>query len=89
MEKKRETAIVVLTYCDGDDETYVHLYHTREAAIDCIVEDAVDDLENLPEDERRDPKELADEARKSLEENGYWKDGEGNTYVLEEKEFVK
>ena len=89
MERKRETAIVVLTYCDGDDETHVHLYHTREAAIDCIVEDAVDDLGNLPEHDRRDPKELAEEARKSLEEKGYWKDGEGNTYVLEEKEFVK
>lgn len=89
-----ETIHVLLTYCDDDDETYCHLFRTKEAVLEYlrdIIRGWYDEECRTPDypDWKKDmDKELA-EMEKAMNENGYWRDGGDEiTYVYSEKEFT-
>ena len=85
---------VLLTYVDDDPETYVHLFTSKKAVEDYVV----DGIKRYWEEWRRDADYVegyesavdrdVQDARKCLREYGQWYDGQGNTYVYDEKEWT-
>ena len=51
MEKKKNTVHVLLTYNDGDDETYCNVFTSKQAVKDYIRDMIRRDEENMDEDE--------------------------------------
>lgn len=84
---------LILTYMDDCDTTGVDLFHTKQDALEYVLEGIRRDWEDClgvkdEEDRQKMEAEVA-EARKSLDERGCWRDAFGNTYVYDEKDFTK
>ena len=89
---------VLLVYVEGDTETYVYLFTSKKAVEEFVVdgirkrwEEFARDFHYAGEDleeHRKTMEGVIDEAVKSLRERGLWNDGEGNTYVYDEKEWT-
>ena len=96
MEKTAENTVhVLLTKYDGEDETYVNVFKTKEAVVGYVVGELRRQWEEMhweedvEDEDRQDLYDLQDEATKSLNENGWWRDeGSEATYTYLEKEYT-
>lgn len=84
---------VLLTVIPGN-EICVDVFTTKQAAFDYVksnIRQQWDEIhwEDVGDEGINELDKIQDEAKKSLDENGYWKDGWGNTYIYNEKDFTK
>lgn len=86
---------VLLVYVEGDTETYVYLFTSKKAVEEFVVDGIKKDWEEYLnyagedlEEHNRTMDNIIEEAVRCLRERGLWNDGEGNTYVYDEKEWT-
>ena len=88
------TVHVLLTYFDGEDETFVNLFTSKQAVIDHVKDAIRQQWEEMMRFEVGDEKDDSDleetlqDAENCLNENGWWKDVDGTVYTYDEKEYT-
>jgi hypothetical protein len=70
-----------------DNETYCNLFRTKEA-VKQYVKDVITESWSSPDGDEKDLKRYLKKAEKSLDEQGFFNDGQGTTFVYNEKEFT-